>query len=73
MKMNLQVEFNSWAKMISLQPKIFKKNKKCQNKIDKLIKTNLNPFKLTFKANYMKKPWLKSKSGPPLNPHLYKT
>ena len=41
------------------------KFQKCQNKIDKFIKTNLNPFKLTFKANYMKKPWLNSKCGLP--------
>ena len=39
----------------------FQTIQKCQNKIEKLI----NPLKLTFKANYMKKPWLKSKSGPP--------
>ena len=51
----------------------FQKIQKCQNKIDKSIKANLNPLKLTFKANYMNKPWLKSKSGAPLNPHLNKT
>ena len=39
----------------------FQTIQKCQNKIEKLI----NPLKLTFKANYMKKPWRKSKSGPP--------
>ena len=56
--MNLQMEFHSWAKMVSFKPKVFKKFRSVKIKL-------IYPLKLTFKANYMKKPWRKSKSGPP--------
>ena len=57
--MNLQVELYSWAKMVSFQPKNFKHFRSVKMKL-------INQLKLTFKANYMKKQWLKKqKSSPP--------
>ena len=56
--------------MVSFRPKNFKKFKSVKIKL-------INLLKLTFKANYMTIPWLKSKSLKKMkmmkNPHLFKT